>query len=199
MALTKSGKVTLYAIASTASNTIDEGSAVDVSTYYHATGRVLMGRGTGTAFTTGPTIIIQGSAVTSGSVAANDWINLAEHQMAVGASIGSQAVSGTEAAGQTTITLAAGTNFAAGDYVFIHNSTIGNSEWRYVQSVSGADIVVNEAIVNAATGGTVRDQAETFPFDLNLVGINALRLVVNGAGSGQAVVVMADFGGVSAL
>lgn len=197
MTLTKVTEVTLYAIASTASNSSSVGSAVDVSTYYGADAKIRVGRGTSTAFTTGPTIRLEGTYKTSPS--ANDWISLAEFQVGIGASIGSQAVSGTEASGQTVVTLAAGTNFAAGDYVFFHNTTIGNSEWSRVVSVSSADLTLEEAIVNAQTGATCRDQAEQYHVLLDLTSIQKVRLVVYGAGSGQAVIVAAELGAVSAL
>lgn len=197
MALTKVTEVTLYAIASTASNSASYGSSVDVATYYGADVRIRMGRGTGTGFTIAPLIKIQGSYKTSPT--ANDWVQLVIFVPALGASIGSQAVSGTEAAGQTTITLAAGTNFAAGDYVFFHNGTLANSEWSHVQSVAGSDIVVEEAIVNAQTGATARNQAERYHAQLDLTSIQKLRLVVDGYGTGQAVIVEAGMGAVSGL
>lgn len=179
------------------SNTATYGSAVDVSTYYGADVRIRMGRGTGTAFTTSPIARLQATYKTSPT--ANDWVTVAEFQPAVGASIGSQAVSGTEAIGQTVITLAAGTNFAAGDYVFFHNGTIGNSEWSRVLSVSGADITVEEAIVFAQTGATCRDQAEEYHLLLDLTSIQKIRLVIDSYGSGQASIWESGLGAVTAL
>ncbi len=197
MALTKVTTVTLAAIASTASNSVTIGSAVDVSTYYGADVKIRMGRATSSAFTVGPIFRVEGTYATSPT--ANDWISLAEFQAAIGASIGSQAVSGTEAIGQTVVTLAAGTNFAANDYVFFHNSTIGNSEWSRVVSVATADLTLEEAIVFAQTGATCRDQAEQYHALLDLTSVQKVRLVVNGAGSGQAVICAAELGAVTAL
>lgn len=197
MALTKVTEASLFAIASVASNTIDEGSAVDVASYYAGDIRVRIGRGTGTAFTAAPRIRIQKTYKTSPT--ANDWVTALEFAPALGASIGSQAVSGTEAAGQTVVTLAAGTNFAAGDFVFFHNGTIANSEWHRVQSVSGADLTLDEALVNAQTGATCRDQAEEWNEVVDLLGVQKLRVVVDGSGSGQAIIVEVVMGAVSAL
>lgn len=198
MALTKVARADLFAIASTASNSVGVGANVDVHTYYGADVRIRMGRGTGSAFTTAPIFRIEGSAVVA-TPTADQWAVLAQFSPALGASIGSQAVSGTEAAAQTTITLAAGTNFAAGDYVFFHNTTIANSEWSRVKSISGADITVEEGIVNAQTGATARNQAEQYHALLDLTSIYWLRLIVNGYGTGQAVIVHADLGAVSGL
>lgn len=197
MALTKVTTTVLKALTLVASNSVDVGAAVGVSTYYAADVRIRLGRGTGSAFTTAPTFRLEGSA--KAVPTADDWTVLAQFQAAVGAAIASQAVSGTEAIGQTVITLAAGTNFGVGDYVFFHNGTLGNSEWSRVIAVSGADITLEEAIVNAQTGATARDQAEQYHALLDLTSIQQLRLVSDGSGSGQAFVVMADFGAVSAL
>lgn len=197
MALTKVTEAVLFAIASIASNTATYGSAVDVSTYYGCDVRIRMGRGTGSAFTTAPEIRLQGTYKTSPT--ANDWVTLAAFRPDVGASIGSQAVSGTEAAGQTTITLAAITNFGVGDYIFFHNTTLANSEWAHILSAAGSDIVIEEGLVNAQTGATVRDQAEMYHVQLDLTSIQKLRLVVDGHSSGQAVIVEAGMGAVSAL
>jgi len=199
MALTKTTTwQTLYAIASTASNTVDEGSLLAVETAYAGKVRIRMGRGTGTGFTEAPRILLQVTGVKT-SPTADDWATEQIFIPGLGASIGSQAVSGTEAAGQTTITLAAGTNFAARDYVFFHNTTIANSEWARVQSVSGADIIISEGLVNAQTGSTCRDQAEEYECDIDLTGVQNLRIVVDGANSGQAVIVRADIGLVTGL
>lgn len=198
MALTKAARADLYAIASTPSNSVSIGANVDVHTYYDADIRLRMGRGTGTGFTTAPIFRIEGSAVVA-TPNPDQWSILRQFTPALGASIGAQAVSGTEAAGQTVITLAAGTNFNGGDYVFFHNATLGNSEWSHVVSIASADITVEEAIFNAQTGATARNQAEIWPCKLDLTGIYWLRLVVDGHGTGQAVIVHADFGACSGL
>ena len=197
MALTKSGEVSLFAIASVTSNTVSVGSGVDVSTYYGAQLTARMGRATASAFTTAPVCRIEGSYKTSPT--ADEWVVLARFQTVVGASIGSQAVSGTEAAGQTVVTLAAGTNFASGDYVFFHNSTIGNSEWSRVVSVATADLTLEEGLVSAQTGATCRDQAEQFVALLDLTGVNRLRAVIDGRATGQASVWEVVAGGVTSL
>lgn len=198
MALTKTAKTTLLAIVSTASNDITVGSSVDVSTWYEAMVRLRMGRATATGFTAAPEFRVEVSPATSPT--ADEWVTAASFSPALGSSIGSQAVSGTEAAGQTVVTLAAGTNFAANDFVFFHNTTLANSEWKRVLSVSGADLTLQDALVNAQTGATARDQAEEYFMLLDLLGINRIRVVVNGAtGTGQAVILAADMGGVTAL
>lgn len=198
MALTKTAAAqVLQAIVSVASNTVNVGAWLDVQTFYAAAVRIRMGRGTNAAFTVGPTFRLEGTFEATAD--ADEAVVLAEFQAAVGASIGSQAVSGTEAAGQTVVSLAAGTNFAAGDYVFFHNATLGNSEWSRVVSISGADLTLEEGLVRAQTGATCRDQAEQYVCQLDLTSIQQIRLVASGAGSGQAFIVAAEFGAVSGL
>lgn len=197
MVLTKVTEATLQALVSVAANDVNIGSSVDISTYYAVDIRIRMGRGTATAFTTSPLFRVEGAF--KASPTDNEWVTLCVYQCAVGATIASQAVSGTEAAGQTTITLAAGTNFAAGDYVFFHNTTLANSEWKRVKSVTGADIVVYDGLVNAQTGATARDQAEEYHAVLDVSALQKMRLIVDAFGSGQAVIVEAGFAAVSEL
>lgn len=197
MALTKPGEVSVFALASVTSNTVSVGSGVDVSTYYGGMVVARMGRATASAFTTSPICRIEVSPKTSPT--ADEWTVVARFQPAVGASIGSQAVSGTEAAGQTVVTLAAGTNFAGGDYVFFHNTTIANSEWCRVVSVATADLTLEEGLVSAQTGATCRDQAEQFYALLDLTPWNRLRAVVDGRNTGQANIWEVLLTGVTAL
>lgn len=199
MALTKTDEISVYTIASTASNSASIGAALDVSTYYGGVLRIRMGRGTGTAFTVGPKVRVEGTPET-GAETADQWAVLAQFQMGIGGSIASQAFGGSEAAGQTVLTMAAGTNFAAGDYVFIHDNTLSSSEWVRVVSVSGADLTIEEGTVNAHDASdTARDQAEQYVCALDLTAINALRIVVDNAGTGQAVICQVTGGFVSGL
>ena len=109
-------------------------------------------------------------------------------------------VEGAEAAGQTVLTLAAGTNFAAGDYVFIHDNVLASSEWARVVGVSVADLTLEEGTINAHDASdTVRDQAEQYHALVELLGIQKLRLVIDNNSGGQAVIYEAGFGAVSAL
>lgn len=197
MSLTKVTTQTLQAIVSVASNTVNIGSAVDVAAYYGADVRIRLGRATATAFTVAPTFRIEGAYETS--PAGDEWAILAEFQAAIGASIGSQTTSSGDGVGSTAVTLAAGTNFAAGDYIFFHNTTLANSEWSRVVSVAGAVLTLDEGLVRDQAPSTVRDQAEQYHASLDLTSIQNIRLITSGAGSGQAVVVDAIFGAVEGL
>lgn len=152
-----------------------------------------MGRATSSAFTVGPTVRVELSPV--GSPTVEQWTKFQTFQASLGVNIASQAYSSGGAPAAATVTLAAGTNFAAGDYVFVHNTTIGNSEWQRVKSVSSATLTFEETLVRQAAG-TVRDQAEEY---ICVVGPWAAtgRITVSGAGSGQAVIYAAEFFGVT--
>lgn len=197
MSLTKIGGADLYAITSVTSNTVSVGAGVSVATYYAVDVRVRMGRGTGSAFTTAPIIRIEKSVYASPAL--DQWTPVCQFQPALGATIGSQAVSGTSNAGDGTLVLAAGTNFAAGDYVFIQNTTIGNSEWVHVTSISSATLTLWSNLVRAQTSATARNQAEEYQALIDCVGVQQLRVVVDAHGSGQAAIVHVDFGAVSGL
>jgi hypothetical protein len=135
---------------------------LDVSTGLSASFWFWMGRTSGTAFTpVGVQFRIEASPASSGDT---EWSVLGgmSFETALGSSVANTTVSGTEAAGQTVITLTSATNFVAGDLIYFQNSTIGNSEWHRILSVSGSDITLEEAIVNAQTGASVYDQAEYF-------------------------------------
>lgn len=196
MAITKTTRTSLLTIVSVASNTIQIGAAVNVASYHAASGRIRMGRASATAFTTAPEIHLQATAE-SGTPSTDSWETVAGPFVPqVGATIGNQAVSGTAAAAATTVTLAAGTNFASSDYIFFHNTTLANSEWKRFVSVAAAVLTfgTGDGLAFAQTGSTARDQSEDYPFGLDLTPWQQLRVVVFAYGTGQAVIVQADMG-----
>ena len=189
----KRALTTIMLIQSVASNSSFYGSPIDVKLLYAADFRVRMGRGTATAFTTSPLIRVEKSYV-SAMPGPQDWVTGWEVQPAIGATIGSQAQSSGGAAGSISITLAAGTNFAAGNYVFMHNTGIQLSEWARVLSVSSATLTLEEPLVNSQSGATCRNQAEQWNPYLDLSGVQWIRPVVDANSSGQAVIVQIDAG-----
>lgn len=198
MALSKVANTAFYAITSVASNTVSVGSAVNVSTYYAVQVRIRVGRATGTAFTTAPEIRIEGTAASSPTN--DDWVVITSFTPAVGASIASQTLTVAGTSGATALTVALGTNFAANDFIFVHNTTLAQSEWRHLTSVNTSTLNMWDGLVNAqSSGGVVRDQAEEYTALIDCTNLQQLRLVVNAYGTGQAVVVMADYGAVSGL
>lgn len=202
MALVKVSETVLYALANTAAATISLGTALDVSTYYAVHIRLRFGRTSATAFTLPPEIRIEGSHKIPGSVSAvneADWIPLWRVSPNIGLNIGSQAVSGTSNASDATLLLVANTNFASGDYLFIHNTTLANSEWKRTNGLSTNTFTLQEGLFNAQTSSTARNQAEDYQALLDTTPINSLRVVVNNQGGGQSMAVEAGLSAVSSL
>lgn len=201
MALTKvvatSGN--LFSMASVTSNTVVIGSTISVLTDYEVAVRIRMGRGTGTAFTTAPIFRLEGSGMASPN--ADQWDLLAQFQCAVGASIASQALTAGISASDTTATVGAVTNFAAADFVFIHDPTVGNSEFKHVLSAASTTITFWDGCVraHAITTTTIRDQAEEYFALLNVAALQNIRLIVDASGSGQACIVEADYAQLTGL
>ncbi len=175
---------TLLSLQSIASNTVVVGSAVDVSTLIVGTALIHFGRRTNAAFTTAPTFRIEMSAKSSGD---GFWWPLAQFSPVLGTSLTAQAVNGTVASGQNVITMTSTTNFAVGDIIYIDNTTIANSEWGRVKTVTtNTSVTIEDNLVNAQTSSTVYRAAEMYPALLDLSAVTRLRLVADGSGTGQA-------------
>lgn len=198
MTLSKIQQTTVLAIQDVASNVSVVGGAIDVSTYYEGKVRIRFGRGTANAFTTAPIFRLQ-VCYDSSSPTNQQWADYQVVQPPVGATIGSQATSSGDGVGSTAVTLAAGTNFTAGDFVFFHHTTIGNSEWHRQLLVAGAVITIAEGLVNDQAAATVRDQAEEWNISMNLADVQKIRLLCESGATGQAYVVEAIGAFVDAL
>lgn len=181
---TKTADVSLSAWADIATANVTVGSAVDVSTRFAAGILVQIGRRSNSAFTAGwPNIRIEASAKSSGNDA---WVPIWTYQPQVGSSIASTTLNGAVSAGATSIVVAAATNIAAGDILFLKGDTDAQNELVRVKSVSGSTVTLEEACTYAhASGNAVTDQAESvFPV-LGLSAYSRIRAVVDNAGSGQ--------------
>jgi hypothetical protein len=183
VSLAKTVNQTLLALQALSSNTVVIGSAVDVSTKFSAFIGIHFGRATASALTTGAKVRIEGSMKSSGD---GHWYVLAEFQSAIAAAE-SEAVSGTVNAGTNVVTVASTTNLTQGDLVYIKNTTIGNSEWGRVKSISAnVSITLEDNLVNAQTGSTIYDNAELWTAYLDLAAVTRIRAVADFSGTGQA-------------
>lgn len=181
--LTKTQAISVLSLQSVASNTVVLGSAVDVSTKLAATVFIHSGRRTNSALTEGVEYRIEASAKSSGD---GFWWPLASFKSAI-ILAESEAVSGTVSSGTNVITVASTTNLIAGDLVYIDNSTIANSEWGRVKSISSnTSITIEDNLLNAQTGSTIYDQAEFFVAQLDLTAVGRIRAVADGRNTGQA-------------
>lgn len=189
----------LLTMQSVTSNTVVIGSTISVLSDYEVAVRIRVGRGTSSAFTTAPIFRLEGSGMLSPT--ADQWDLLAQFQCAIGANLGSQALTAGITAGDSTATVAAVTNFAAADFVVIHDPTVGNSEFKHVLSAASTTITFWDACVrsHAITTSTVRDQAEEYFAILNVAALQNIRLIVDASGSGQACIVEADYAQLTGL
>lgn len=184
--ITKTQGTSLLSLQSLASNSVVISSAQDVSSKLAATVFIHFGRRAAAALTEGVEFRVEASSKSSGD---GHWYPLAIFKTAVAASE-AEAVSGTVASGTNVITVASTTNLVAGDFVYIDNGTIANSEWGRVKSiVANTSITIEDNLVNAQTGSNIYDQAEVFVAQLDLTAIGRIRLVADGRNTGQAVAV----------
>lgn len=183
---TKTQATSLVAWADIATANVTVGTAQDVSTKFGASFNIQIGRRSGTAFTAGwPNIRIEASGKSSGNDA---WIPLWTYQCQVGSSIANTTLNGAVSAGATSIVVAAATNIAAGDILYLDGDTDAGNELVRVKSVSGTTITLEEACTYAhASGNAVTDQAESVFPALNLTPYGRVRAVVDNAGSGQTI------------
>jgi hypothetical protein len=187
---TKTIQTALLTLQSLASNSVVASSVLDVSTKLSASVYLHFGRRAATALTTGLTYRVEGSAH---ATAHGHWFPLAQFITNI-AAVGDEAVSGTCAAAQAVVAMASTTGFTVGDVVYIDNTTIANSEWGRIKTVtSNTSITLEDNLVNAQTGATVYAGAQIFTAaNLDLSGVKRLRVVANGSGTGQAVALQAQ-------
>lgn len=176
--ISKTSDTSVLSLQSVAASSVVISSVLDVATKLAAMICIHFGRRAATAAGAGVNIRIEASSKASGN---GHWYPLAVFTTDFQA-CESEAVSGTEAAGQDTISVASTTNLAAGDIVFFDNSTIGNSEWGRIKSiVANTSVTLEDAITNAQTGSTIYDRAEMFVAQLDLTAVKRLRVVVDGS------------------
>lgn len=184
--LSKTQGTSVLSLQSVASNSVVLGSAIDVSSKFGATVFIHFGRRSNTALTEGMEFRIEGSSKSS---ADGQWFPLAVFKTKI-AAVTSQAVSGTCNAGQAVIAMASTTGMTVQDIIYIDNGTIANSEWGRIKSlVVNTSVTIEDNLVNAQTGATVYPSGEMFVAQLDLTAVGRIRLVANGANTGQAVAV----------
>lgn len=172
---TKTIQTALLSLQTVTASSGVTGTALDVPTALAAAVFIHFARKAATAAGAGANIRIEASSRASGE---GHWYVVAPFTTQFAACT-TTTVSGTEAAGQTAITLTSGTGFTAGEIIFFLNGTLANSEWHRIRSVSGATITLEDAIVNAQTSANVYDAAEMFVAQLDLSGIKRIRAVVD--------------------
>lgn len=194
--LSKTAAQTLLALQSVAASSVVVGSAVDVSTKMGGLVYVRFGRRAATAAGAGANIRLEASSAASLD---NSWFPFAVFTTTF-AACEAEAVTGTVAAGATTITCASTANLTAGDVIFIDNGTIGNSEWARIKSiVANTSVTVEDALVNAATSCTMYDSAEIYAPVAIPEGAVRIRCVADGSLFTQAFAVQAMYSTIDSI
>lgn len=175
----KTQGTSILALQSVAASSVLISSAIDVSGKLEATIYIHFGRRNATAAGAGVNIRVEASAKSSGD---GHWFPLASISTAF-AACEAEAVSGTVASGTNVIMVASTTNLAAGDIIYIDNTTIANSEWGRVKSiVTNTSITIEDNLVNAQTGATLYDSAEMYALTFTeLLSIGRIRVVADGS------------------
>lgn len=180
----KSQGTTLFAAAAVASALYTESAAVDVSTKLGpAVVSVSVGRTVTTALTNEIGFRIQGAF----KAASDDsqWFDIFAWTTAAlkTASSANTTTSGTNAAAQNVLVLAAGTGSNAGDIGFCNES--GKYEWFRVESVSSATLTLQDVMNFAhSTGAGYFDGNERFAIPIDLSPWTRIRLSIDTAASG---------------
>lgn len=147
---------------------------------------ITLARRSGTAFTTGwPNIRIEASAKSSGN---DSWFPLSIFQPAVGASIANTTLNGAVSAAASTVTVTSATNIAAGDMLFLGDTSTANYEAVRVKSISGTTVTPEEVVTYGhANSAIVTDQVEKYFAQYDLTSISRIRAVCDNANSGQSI------------
>jgi len=192
----KTNQGDLLALQSVAASTVVIGSAKDVSTALGGMCYARIGRRAATAAGAVSNLRLECSFATSGD---NTWLPFAILSGDF-AACEAEAVTGTVAAGATTITCASTTNLTAGDIIFIDNGTIGNSEWARIKSISAnVSVTVEDALVNAATSCTMYDSATIFSPVAIPAGALRIRAVADGSLFTQAWAVQVKYSTIDSI
>lgn len=180
------GTAVLDWAAATATGSIRESAEVAVTTELGATFFIQLGRSSGSAFTAGPTVRIEGSSASSGD---DNWFTITSHAMAVGSSVANSTLNGAVSAGATSFVITSATGIAAGDVLFVGDASTANYEVVRVLSVSGTTVNIEDAFVYShTTGAQVTDQAELIAVGpLCMCTYTRVRVVLDNKTSGQSV------------
>jgi hypothetical protein len=174
----KTQGTSVLSLQSVAASSVALGSAIDVSGKLAGTVFIHFGRRSATAAGAGVNFRIEASSKSSGD---GHWYPLATITTAF-AACEAEAVSGTVNSGTNVITVASTTNLTAGDFIYIDNGTIANSEWGRIKSiVANTSVTIEDNLVNAQTGATMYDTAEVYALQLDLLAVGRIRLVADGS------------------
>ena len=115
----------------------------------------------------------------------DDWIS--EWQTAAAnVTPASEVLTATEPADEATIAVASTTGFAAGDFIYIRDTVVADSEWAFIKEiVTDTSIILVDGLTNAhaLTTTTIFGSAQQFAFHTNIQGIMRIRLMYQNEGA----------------
>lgn len=167
------------------------GSAINVSEVWGVAWDVQLGRTNATALSSNyPRVRLEASLDASG----DRWNEIGGWFMFTGVNIASTTLSAAASAGATSITVASATNIAAGDLLFIGDTSTANWELALVKSVIGTTInLVHGLANNHASGSVVTDNAERYMPTVGTGAYQRMRVIVDNSSSGQSVNAMVRY------
>lgn len=160
-----------------------KGSAQDVSTKVgRATIICFHGLVEATANTNGGSFYVQVSGSGSGD---EDWATVAQFTAAA-VTAATEAMTATEPAAETVLAVASTTGFAAGNMLYIQDTTtVADSEWGQCQEiVTNTSINLIDGLTNQKdSADVIWNEAEIFVCTVDLMGVTRLRVVFQHEGA----------------
>jgi hypothetical protein len=158
------------------------GSAQDVATKLAATIVMFHASVEATGNTNPGSFYVQVSGASSND---EDWVTVAKYT-AQATTADTEALSGSEAAGQTALEVASTTGFAAGDILYIQDTgVVADGEWNYCDKiVANTSIDLWAGLTNAKDNAdVVWNDAEIFVCQLDLTAVGRVRVVFQHEGA----------------
>lgn len=134
-----------------------------------------------TANTNSGSFMVQVSAASTGS---EDWATIAQFQATV-STADTEAMTATEPVGETVLAVASTASFAAGDKLYIQNSTVGSGEWGLCQEiVTNTSINLVDGLTNEQTATSVIwNDADVFVCQLDVAPYERVRVIFQHEGA----------------
>lgn len=129
-----------------------------------------------TANTNSGSFLVQVSASASNN---EDWVSIAEFKTTV-STAATEALTATEASGETVLAVASTTGFVAGDYVYIQDAgTLADSEWGRLQEiVTDTSLDLIDGLTTGKDSSDVAwNDADIFVFQLDLSAVTRYRVI----------------------
>ncbi len=162
------------------------GGAQDVSSKLGATLLMYAGFVEASANTNPGSFIVQVSAASSGN---EDWVDIAKFTIIETGTPADEALTATEASGETVLAVTATAGFAALDDIYILDAgVLAASEWAKIeQIVTNTSVDITDGLTTGKdSSDTIFGSAERFSIYLDLTAIGRLRVIFTHEGAAGA-------------